>query len=110
MIAVTAHPKGVVLPVRARPGAKRNELVDEHDGALRLTVTAPPDRGRANAAIIALLAEELNLPRSRFEILAGETARIKRILIAGIAADDLRARIYAAIEPTAFGPIEPPQG
>jgi uncharacterized protein (TIGR00251 family) len=107
MIAVTDHPKGVVLPVRARPGAKRSEFLDEHDGALRLTVTAPPDKGRANEAIVELLARELNLPRSRFEILTGETARIKRILVTGIPADELLSRIYAVIEPTAFEPLDP---
>jgi len=49
---------------------------------LSATVTAPPDKGRANAALIDLLAETLDLPRSSISLEAGEASRLKRIRIA----------------------------
>jgi uncharacterized protein YggU (UPF0235/DUF167 family) len=104
MIAVMAHAQGAVLPVRAKPGAKTSELIDERDGVLRLSVTAPPEGGRANEAIVRLLADSLNLRPSQITLLTGATSRSKRFLIAGIAAEDLISRVEAALEPTLFDP------
>ena len=69
-IAIVAHEDGSILPVVAQPGARRNAVLGERAGALRVAVTAPPDKGKANAAILALLAEVLGCkprgsPRSR---------------------------------------------
>lgn len=107
MIEVTAHPDGAVLPVRAKPGAKKSELLDEHDGALRVAVTAPPVDGKANEALVEVIAEALNLRRSQVELLTGETNRIKRFLIRGIAVDDLLSRIEGVLTPTGFEPQDP---
>lgn len=104
MIALLPHAQGAILPVRARPGAKTDELIDEHDGALRVAVSAPPEGGKANEAIIRLLAETLNLKRAQVTLLSGASSRTKRFLISGITADDLLARIEAALEPTMFDP------
>ncbi|CAN5310246.1 hypothetical protein BH10PSE13_BH10PSE13_24310 [soil metagenome] len=52
------------------------------DGWLSTSVTAPPDKGRANAALIDLLAATLDLPRSSISLEAGATSRLKRIRIA----------------------------
>lgn len=110
MIAVTTHTQGAVLPVWARPGARVNELVDEHDGALRVAVAAPPEDGKANQAIIRLLAETLNLKRGQFSLLSGASSRSKRFLVTDISADDLIARIEAALEPTLLEPEDPDVG
>ncbi len=106
MIAVNEHPRGVVLAVRAHPGAKRNELREGHDGEIRVAVTAPPDKGRANQAIVEFLARELNLRRSQFELLTGETARSKRFLVTGVSAAHLIGLLRAALEPTVASPPE----
>ena len=50
---------------------------------LRLRVTAVPDKGKANAAVIALLATALDIPKSAIELVSGETSRIKLLAIAG---------------------------
>jgi uncharacterized protein (TIGR00251 family) len=107
MIDVTNHPEGAVLPVRARPGARKNGLVDEHGGALRVAVTAPPVDGRANEALVEVLAETLNLRKSQFVLLAGETSRVKRFLVRGVNADDLLSRIDGVLTPTVFEPQDP---
>src|SRR5438132_1411153 len=98
MIAVEPHGQGSILPVRAQPGAKVNAVRDEHGGALRVAVTAPPERGRANAAIIALLADALSCKASQIALLSGATARRKRFLILGLSPEELRARIAVALE------------
>lgn len=50
---------------------------------LRLRVAAVPDRGKANAAVVALLAKALHVPRSAITLVSGETARLKTVEIAG---------------------------
>ena len=107
MIAVQAHAEGSILPVRAKPGAKADAVLDERDGALRVAVTAAPEKGRANEAIVAVLADALNWKRSRIMLLSGATSRQKRFLIAGLQPCDLLARLDAALTPTMFDPIDP---
>ena len=85
------------MRVRLQPGAAREELVGLEtlaDGgqALKVKVTAPPEGGKANAALIKLLAKQWKLPKSAFEITAGHRARLKTLFIAGDP-KDLRARI-----------------
>lgn len=82
------HSKGVSLSVRLTPGAKRDTvqgLVDAAGNrrALKASVTAPPEDGRANKALIALLAKEMKLPKSSISMLSGETSRHKALLVAG---------------------------
>jgi uncharacterized protein YggU (UPF0235/DUF167 family) len=50
---------------------------------LRLRVAAVPDKGRANAAVIALIGKALGVPKSAIAVTAGETARLKTVAIAG---------------------------
>lgn len=79
---------GVTLRLKVTPGARRERiegLVPAPDGgrALKLSVTAAPERGRANDAAIALLARALGVPKSSLSVVAGETSRLKTIRIAG---------------------------
>jgi uncharacterized protein (TIGR00251 family) len=90
---------GLILHLRVTPNAGRDaidgpELRDDGSTVLRLRVAAVPDKGRANAAVIALLAKALGLPKSAFELVSGETSRFKTLRIAD-AADDLLARLAA---------------
>jgi uncharacterized protein (TIGR00251 family) len=93
MIELTEHAEGVVLPVRAQPGARRAGIQGERNGALKVAVSAPPEDGRANEALVELLREELHLKRSQVELIAGQTSRDKRFLIRGITREELRARL-----------------
>jgi uncharacterized protein (TIGR00251 family) len=78
---------GVELSLRVTPGARRTAIdgIETRAGqpVLRLRVTAPPDKGRANKAVIALLAKTLRAPKSAIAIAAGHSARDKRVRIAG---------------------------
>lgn len=97
MIAVTDHADGCILSVRAQPGARRNGIVGEHAGALKLAVTAPPDQGKANQALIEVLCDVLGLKKSQVELIAGLASREKKFLLHGVKADEVRKKLQAAI-------------
>ena len=73
-IQIREHPDGCVLSVRAQPNAKRDAIVGEHVGMLKVAVSAPPDKGRANEAIIEVLGAHGGGWMDRDEI-AAEIAR-----------------------------------
>ncbi|MFL5341654.1 MAG: DUF167 domain-containing protein [Gemmataceae bacterium] len=100
MIAIGDHSEGCVLSVRAQPGARRNAVVGEQAGALKVAVTAPPEDGRANQALTELLRDVLGLKRSQVELIAGTTSRDKRFLIRGVKKDVLAAKILALTDGT----------
>ena len=93
MIALVEHPEGCVLPVRAQPGARKAGIKGEQNGALRLAVTAPPEDGRANEALVKLLRELLDLKRSQVELIAGATSREKKFLIRGMTRDAVAEKL-----------------
>ena len=93
MISVQETARGVTLSLRVQPRARRNAIVGELGGALKVAVTAPPLDGRANAACIELLAEFLNLPRTALTIISGQSSRSKVILVQGLPADQLTSRL-----------------
>lgn len=83
MIHLEETPQGVILTVRAQPGGKRNAITGMHDGALRVSVTAAPDKGKANEAIIGVLADAFQLSKSAVQLQSGPTSRQKRFLLQG---------------------------
>lgn len=93
MIEIKDHTDGCILRVRAQPGARRAGIVGEQAGALKIAVTAAPERGKANEALIEVLCEELGLKKSQVQLLSGETSRDKRLLLLGIKSDVLRAAL-----------------
>jgi uncharacterized protein (TIGR00251 family) len=92
-IDIKEHADGCILSVRAQPGARRNAIVGEHGGALKVVVTAPPDKGRANEAIILVLAEALGVKPAQIELKSGPTSRQKQFLIRSLSADALRKKL-----------------
>jgi uncharacterized protein (TIGR00251 family) len=97
MIVITDHAEGCVLPVRAQPGARRSGVQGEQAGALKIAVTAPPQDGRANEALVEELREVLGIRRSQVELIGGATGRDKRFLIRGIAREELERRVRALL-------------
>jgi uncharacterized protein (TIGR00251 family) len=79
---------GVRLRLKVAPKSRRNEiggLLDEPDGgkALKVAVTAAPEDGKANAAVIALLAKEWGVAKSAISVVTGATGRRKLVEIRG---------------------------
>lgn len=82
----------VQLFVRASAGAKRDEISgiwrgSDEPARLAVRISAPPDKGRANTAIIGLLAKVLERPKSSFSVASGHTSRLKTILVKASAPD-----------------------
>jgi len=81
------------LKVHVQPGAKRGEVVGWRDDVLRVRVQAPPVGGRANQAVIELLAEALGVPKSQIAVQLGHASRDKLIVVDGLTAGELRRRL-----------------
>jgi uncharacterized protein len=96
MIPIRNTPSGASFLVKVHPRAKKNAVTGEIGDALKLALTAPPVEGRANEACIAFLAEVLNVPRSSVTIAAGKSSRNKMILVSGLSAMQVRARLLEA--------------
>lgn len=71
----------VLLPVRVQPGAARTALRGELDGRLRVAVAAPPEKGKANKALLRALARWLGVSRSAVEVRSGHTHRNKVVAV-----------------------------
>ena len=81
------------IVVTVSPGASRTELAGRHGEGWKARIAAPPERGRANEALLALLAEKLGLPRSRLTVVAGQTSRRKIVEVAGLDLDEIARRL-----------------
>jgi len=90
-VAVTA--KGARLRVRVQPRAAANEITGVRDGVLQVRVTAPPEGGKANAAVRRLIARRLRVGVTRVEVVRGASAREKSLQIEGFTDDGLRSAL-----------------
>jgi uncharacterized protein (TIGR00251 family) len=91
MVKLTVTERGVRVPVLVEPGAGRDRLYGEHDGRLKLSVTAAPERGKANKAVCKLLAARLGVSKSQVHVLSGQHSRLKEVLIERVSVDALEA-------------------
>ena len=86
------------LAVRVQPGARRERLVGwMEDGALKLAVAAPPEGGRANAAVAELLGAALGVKRRQVQVVRGHGSRSKVVEVEGLDEDQVRRRLEAAL-------------
>ena len=97
MLKISDTARGATFSVRLHPRAKKNALTGELGEALKISLTAPPVEGKANAACIEFLADLLKLPRSSITIAAGQASRNKLIRVTGLSAAEVEARLRAAI-------------
>jgi uncharacterized protein (TIGR00251 family) len=81
------------LPVRLQPRASASEVVGERGDRVAIRVTAPPVDGKANEALIRLVADQLGIAKSRVRIIRGDTGRDKLLEIEGLEEAEIRARI-----------------
>jgi uncharacterized protein (TIGR00251 family) len=89
---IAGEDRACILTVRAQPGASKNAAVGSWNGLLKLAVTAPPEDGRANRALVDLVAELFDLRPAAVTLVGGETSRIKRLRLAAHP-DRIRARL-----------------
>jgi len=87
------HQDGVVIKIKVQPRASKNRIAGMLGDALKVTLTAPPVDGAANAACIEYFSSIMNLPKNRLEIISGQTGRTKLLKIFGIKIADLKEKI-----------------
>jgi uncharacterized protein len=84
------------LRLRVVPGATRPGVVGRHGDAWKVRVAAPPEAGKANEAVLALLAEALGVRRRDLEIASGRSSRDKTVALSGLTDEDVVYRLTAA--------------
>jgi uncharacterized protein YggU (UPF0235/DUF167 family) len=81
MLELTETGGGTRMKLRVKAGGRKNAILGPHAGALKLSVTVAAEKGKANKAVLSLLADALELPTSSLEILSGQTSPDKVVLI-----------------------------
>jgi uncharacterized protein (TIGR00251 family) len=84
------------LRLRVAPGAARAGIVGRHGDAWKVRVGAAPERGRANDAVIELLAHTLAVPRANVTLVSGGGSRDKIVELTGIEPDEIERRLATA--------------
>ncbi|MEZ5944626.1 MAG: DUF167 domain-containing protein [Planctomycetaceae bacterium] len=92
-ISIEVSDAGALLPVHAQPGAKKNRIVGEHDGRLKVAVTAAPEKGKANKEIIAFLSKALGVRKNQIAIRSGETNSRKLLVVRDVDTRELQSKI-----------------
>jgi uncharacterized protein len=85
------------LRLRVSPGANRAGVVGRYGQGWKVRVTARPEGGRANEAIVRLLAETLSVPRAAVKLVSGKGARDKIVELTGIDGDLVERRLASAV-------------
>lgn len=99
MIQIRERADGVTVECRVIPRARKNEIRGERDGALLVALTAPPIEGRANEALLELIAAAAGIPPSRASLLTGSQSRKKVVFLQGVDAATARSRLQAFESP-----------
>ncbi len=97
------HRAGILLQVRARAGARKSGIVGVHDGGLKVAVAAPPEKGKANAALVRTLADALGVNAAQITLISGAGSARKRFVIAGLTREELSARLRVLLDAAGAG-------
>lgn len=87
------HPDGAVIKIKVQPRASKSRIAGVLGDALKITLTAPPVDGAANAACIEFFSTLLNLSKSKVEIISGHTGRTKLVKFYGINSAEVKKKI-----------------
>ncbi len=85
------------LEVHVQPRARSSGLVELRDGVLFVRVAAPPRAGRANQALLTLIADTLDVPKSNLDIIRGHTSRHKVLAVQGLSPEELERRLAQVV-------------
>jgi uncharacterized protein (TIGR00251 family) len=84
---------GITIKVKVQPKSSGDRVVGFRDDVLRVRVTAAPERGKANQALVDLLSATLKVPKSTVRIIKGHTSRDKWVAVDDLSLDDLHRRL-----------------
>lgn len=85
------------LRLRVSPGARRSEIVGRHGEAWKVRVEAAPESGKANRAVVDLLAATFEISRDRITIVAGRASRDKTVAVEGLSPEAVGARLASPV-------------
>jgi len=85
---IQKSPAGIVLKVRIQPRASKDEIVGLYGDALKIRIAAPPVDAAANESLIKLLSKTLDIPKSRINLIKGQTSRNKSLFLDGFKTSD----------------------
>jgi len=94
LIELTQNAAGVLIPLKVVPGASRDRVLGEWNGRVRICVAAPPEGGKANEAVIRLIADMLGIPRKSVALLKGSASPLKTLQVRGVTP----SRVLAALK------------
>ena len=92
-MSITAVPGGVRIEIHVQPGASRSEVAGLHGARIKVRIKSPPIEGRANAAVIAWMAEQLGVPRRAVHLIRGDKSREKMIEVEGVTVEQAREKL-----------------
>jgi uncharacterized protein (TIGR00251 family) len=95
-VAETSGETSCRLGLRVAPGASKTRIVGRHGSGWKVAVAAAPERGRANTAVIELLADTLGLKRGAVSVVSGHTGREKIVELSGLEPDEIDRRLAFA--------------
>jgi uncharacterized protein (TIGR00251 family) len=93
MINTVKKRDDLIFTVHVRAGCRREGIAGEIDSALKVEVSAPPVEGKANRAVVKLIAKSLGLPKTAVRIESGEKSKIKRVRVTGATPEDIQRLI-----------------
>lgn len=98
MIPIRSHDNGVSFAVKVHPRAKKSGITGELGDALKVSLTAPAQEGRANEACIEFFAKLLKVPQSSVTIASGQSSRNKVIRVLDVPIEEVRKRIADSVK------------
>jgi len=90
---ITKAERGSAFTVVVVPKAKRNEIVGRYGEAVKIRISAPPEKGKANEELLKFLAEKLGVKEDRLEIVAGASSRNKVIAVLGMEPQEVEEKL-----------------
>ena len=81
----------LVFNVKVAAGSSKTEVAGIYNGMLKVRLSAAPEKGKANQALIRLLSEKFNIPKARITITAGLTSKVKQVSMENITSQTINA-------------------
>ena len=88
---------GVVLAVKVVPASSKSAIAGELNGMLKIKISAPPEKGKANKCLIDFLAERLGVRKNAVSIVSGATSPVKKVLIADLTVEDVLGKLAPSL-------------
>lgn len=102
MLELREGPEGTTIRVKVRPGARRDQIAGEHGGALKIHVTAPPEKGKANAAVAELLAKSLGIRAADLVLVGGAASTEKCFRARGVSKQHIERILAEFVSPSGY--------